>query len=108
MSLDAMIQYLETHPLLAVGLVVLVVLCLGSLIRKLVKAAFILLLIFLAGLYWTHREASSEEWKARLEQLKEKGQKVLDEAAEMAKEKGKEALEKGKKEVEKQLKEKDK
>ena len=106
MSLDAMTQYLEAHPLLAVALIVLAVLCLGSLIKKLVKFAFILILILLAGLYWTHREASSEEWKVRLEQLKEKATEIGQEALVKGKEKLEEGKKKLEKEVEKQLKDK--
>ena len=114
MDIDAIIVYLESHPLAAVGLVVLAVMVLGSIIKKLVKAAAILILIFLAGLYWTNHEASSDEWRTQFEKLKkqatELGEEALEkgeEALEKAKEKGKEKLEKAEKEVKKQLTEDD-
>ena len=118
MDIDAIIIYLESHPLAAVGLVVLAVMVLGSIIKKLVKAAVILILIFLAGLYWTNHEASSDEWQTQFEKLKkkatklgeealEKGEEALKKAKEKAKEEGKEELKKAEKEVKKQLTEDD-
>ena len=108
-QIDALIAYLEANPLVAVVLTVLVVLVLGSIIKKLLKVAFILAVIFLAGLYWTNRQASSDEWKVHLDALKKKGAKLLESGAEKAAEKaveeGKKAIEKGKEEVEKQLSE---
>jgi c-di-AMP phosphodiesterase-like protein len=97
-SLDAFILYLETHPLVAVLLVVIAVMFLGSLIRKLVKVALLLAVVFLVGLYLTHREAE-EDWRMQTELMKQK-------AAELGKdvlEKGKRLLEEGRKELEIQL-----
>ena len=127
MDIDAIIIYLESHPLAAVGLVVLAVMVLGSIIKKLVKAAVILILIFLAGLYWTNHEASSADWRTQFEKLKkkatefgeealekgeealekakEKGEEALEKAKETAKENGEKTLEKAKKEVKKKMKE---
>ena len=104
-QVDALIAYLEANPLVAVVLTVLVVMVLGSIIKKLVKIAFILAVIFLAGLYWTNRQASSDEWKVQLEALKKKGEQLLEKGAEKAVEEGKKAIEKGKEEVEKKLSE---
>lgn len=97
-SLDALILYLEIHPLVAVLLVVIAVMFLGSLIRKLVKVALVLAVVFLVGLYLTHREAE-EDWRVQAELMKQK-------AAELGKdvlEKGKKLLEEGRKELEIQL-----
>lgn len=104
-QVDALIAYLKANPLVAVVLTVLVVMVLGSIIKKLVKVAFILAVIFLAGLYWTNNQASSEEWKVQLEALKKKGEQLLEKGAEEAVKKGKEVIEEGKKEVEKKLSE---
>ena len=98
-SLAAITVYLEAHPLIAVLLVVLAVMFLGSLLRKLIKIAVIMGLIFLAGLYFTHE--ASENWRVQAELVKrqatELGKGVL--------EKGAELLEDRKKELEKQIEE---
>ncbi len=111
MDIDALIVYLESHPLAVMGLVVLAVMVLGSIVKKLMKAAILLILIFLAGLYWTSHEASSDEWQTQFEKLKKKatklGEEALEkgeEALEKAKEKGEEALKKAKKEAKKEVK----
>ena len=99
-SLAAITVYLEAHPLIAVLLVVLAVMFLGSLLRKLIKIAVIMGLIFLAGLYFTHREAS-ENWRVQAELVK----RQATELGKGALEKGAELIEDGKKELEKQIEE---
>lgn len=89
---EALLAYLQAHPLIAVALAVLGVMVLGSIIRKLIKAALILALVLLAGLYWTNRQASSDEWLARLADLQRRGEELLDEGIE----RGRQAVEKGK------------
>jgi len=97
-SLAAIAIYLETHPLIAVLLVVLAVMFLGSLLRKLIKMAVVLGLVLLAFFYYTHREAS-EDWRVRAEMVKkqaiELGKEALDKGAELIAE--------GNKELEKQI-----
>ena len=45
-SLEALVYYLEAHPLITVLLVVMIVMILGSLLRKLIKIALICGLLF--------------------------------------------------------------
>ena len=86
--MEALILYLEAHPLAAVVLALMVGLFVGSLFKQLVKAALILGIVLVVGLYFTHQQAS-EEWRVRADALLEK-------AGEKAREYGQEALEKGK------------
>ena len=86
--MEALIQYLEVHPLAAVVLTLMVGLFVGSLFKKLVKAALFLGIILVVGLYLTQQQAS-EEWRVRADAL-------LKKAGEKAREYGQEALEKGK------------
>ena len=86
--MEALILYLEAHPLAAVVLALMVGLFVGSLFKKLVKAALILGIVLVVGLYFTHQQAS-EEWRVRADAL-------LKKAGEKAREYGQEALEKGK------------
>ena len=97
-SLVAIVIYLETHPLIAVLLVALVVIFLGSLLRKLIKMAVVLGLVLLAFFYYTHREAS-EDWQVRAELVK----KHATELGKQALGRGAELIEQGKKELEKQI-----
>ena len=99
-SVEAIVLYLETHPLIAVLLVVFAVMFVGSLLRKLIKIAVIFGLILLAGLYYTNREAS-EDWRVRADLVKRQATELGKEALQ----KGAELLEEGKKELEKQIKE---
>jgi hypothetical protein len=93
-SLDVLIGYLKSHPLAAVGLVLLAVFLLGSLLKKLVKIALVAALVLLVGLYWVDREAKAD-WRAQAEGLKRRAAKLGQEALE----KGKQALEEGKEEL---------
>jgi len=86
--MEALILYLEAHPLAAVVLALMVGLFVGSLFKKLVKAALILGIVLVVGLYFTHQQASGE-WRVRADAL-------LKKAGEKAREYGQEALEKGK------------
>ena len=99
-SLEALVYYLDAHPLIAVLLVVTVVMFLGSLLRKLIKIALICGVLFLGGLYYTNLEAS-EDWRVRAEMVK--GQAGI--LGKEALKKGAELLQEGKKELEKQLEE---
>ena len=67
-SLAAIIIYLETHPLIAVLLLVLAMIFLGSLLRKLIKIAVVFGLVLLAFFYYTRREAS-EDWHVQTEMI---------------------------------------
>jgi len=103
--MDLLIAYLREHPLIGVGLALLVGMIVGSVFKKLLKLAFWLGLIFLAGLYLTHRDA--EEWQVQADALKRQGQELLKMAGEKAIEYGGEALDKGKSALEKRMQEKD-
>lgn len=97
-SLQALVVYLEAHPLIAVLLVIAVVMFFGSLLRKLIKIALICGLLLLAGLYYTNLEAAAD-WKTQAKIVKAQAG-VL---GKVALEKGAELLQEGKKELEKQL-----
>ena len=97
-SLAEIIIYLETHSLVAILLLVLAMIFLGSLLRKLIKIAVVFGLVLLAFFYYTHREAS-EDWHVQSEMIKkqtiELGKEALD--------RGVELIAEGKKELEKQI-----
>lgn len=67
-SYDAIEAYLTTHPLIAILLAIVLLSFLFSLMRLLVRLAFVLFVVFGIGLYWTHNEASVE-WRARAQEL---------------------------------------
>ncbi|MEE3235322.1 MAG: hypothetical protein VX294_14235 [Candidatus Latescibacterota bacterium] len=67
-SYDAIEAYLTSHPLIAIILAILVLSFLFSLMRLLVRAAFVLFVVLCIGLYWTHNEASVE-WHIRAQEL---------------------------------------
>ena len=102
--MDLLIFYLREHPLIGVGLALLVGMIVGSVFKKLLKLAFWLGLVFCAGLYLTHRDAE-QEWKARAEEIKSQGEELLKMAGEKAMEYGEEALVKGKTALEKRMQE---
>lgn len=97
-QIEGLIIYLQAHPLVALVLVVLGLMVLASLLKKLIKAAFIIAVIFLAGLYWTNMEAESE-WQTQAEVLTKQATKL----GKAALEKGKELFEEGKKKVEEEV-----
>jgi len=99
-QIEGLIIYLEGHPLVALVLVVLGLMVLASLLKKLIKAAFIIAVIFLAGLYWTNMEAESE-WRTQAEVLTKQATKL----GKAALEKGKELFKEGKEELEKKVEE---
>ena len=102
--MDAMIAYLQAHPLVALGLALLAVLLFGSIFGRLLRLAFWLGLVLLVGLYFTHRSAEGE-WRAKAEMLGEQGTELLKKVGEQVKKYGEEALEEGKKAVDKELSE---
>lgn len=102
--MEPLITYLQSHPLIALGLVLLVVLLFGSILRRLLRVAFWLGLVLIIGLYFTHRSAQ-EEWRTSAEKLGEQGVEWLKKAGEQVKKYGGEALEEGKKVIEKELSE---
>ena len=104
--MDLLIGYLREHPLIGVGLALLVGMIVGSVFKKLLKLAFWLGLIFLVGLYLTHRDAE-QEWQTRAAEIKKQGEELLKMAGEKAVEYGEEALDKGKAALEKRMEEKD-
>ena len=97
--MEALIAYLKAHPLIAVLLALVVGLFIGSLFKKLVKAALVLGVISLLALYFVYQQAS-EDWRTRADLLLEK-------AEEKAREYGQEALEKGREALEEHLPEKE-
>jgi ElaB/YqjD/DUF883 family membrane-anchored ribosome-binding protein len=102
--MDPLITYFQAHPLIALGLALLVGLLCGSILRKLMRLAFWLGLVLLIGLYFTHR-AAQEDWRTRAEILREHGAELLKKAGEQVKKYGEDALEGGKRVIEKELSE---
>lgn len=96
-ALQLVVEYLKSHPLVAVAVVVVTVLLLGSIIRRLVRFAVLLCLLLLVGLYWTHREAASD-WQTRAALVKRQAEQLGKEALE----RGGELLEEGKEQLSKQ------
>lgn len=96
--LEISIAYLKSHPLVAVGLGILLGFFLSNLLRRMIRIALILGLILLAGLYWLHRQAEAD-WQVRVERLKHKAAELGRETLE----KGEVLLEEGKQEIQKQL-----
>ncbi len=94
-SPEALVYYLQAHPLVTV---LLVVMFLGSLLRKLIKIAVVRGLLFLVSLYYTNVEAS-EDWRVRARIVKGHAAVLGKEALE----KGTELLQEGKRELEKQI-----
>lgn len=97
-SPEALVYYLQAHPLVTVLLVVMLVMFLGSLLRKLIKIAVVCGLLFLVSLYYTNVEAS-EDWRVRAKIVKGHAAVLGKEALE----KGTELLQEGKRELEKQI-----
>ena len=102
--MDPLIAYFQAHPLIALGLALLVGLILGSIVRKLLRLAFWLGLFFLVGLYFTNR-AAQEEWRAQADLLREQGAELLRKAGEQVRKYGGEALDEGKSVIEEKLSE---
>ena len=91
-SLEAIIAYAEAHPLIAT-LLLLVVVLLGSLLRKIFKVAVVCAIVLLVGLYFTQGDDS--DWWKRVEAIGSKvvmwGEALLEKADEIF-EKGKQQL----------------
>ena len=88
--MEALIAYLEDHPLIALLLAVVAVAVVWSLVKQILKMAVFLAIVLGAGLYFTHQEAQ-EDWKAQGRALFEKAR---DGAGDLL-DKGREALEEG-------------
>ena len=104
--MEILTAYFREHPLIGIGLALLVGMIVGSVFKKLLKLAFWLGLIFLVGLYLTHREAE-QEWQMRANELKRQSEELLKMAGEKAVEYGEKALDKGKSALEKRMQESD-
>jgi ElaB/YqjD/DUF883 family membrane-anchored ribosome-binding protein len=102
--MDPLIAYFQAHPLITLGLALLVGLILGGIVRKLLRLAFWLGLFFLVGLYFTNR-AAQEEWRAKADVLREQGAELLRKAGEQVRKYGGEALDEGKSVIEEKLSE---
>lgn len=102
--MDPLIAYFQAHPLIALALALLVGLFLGSIVRKLLRLAFWLGLLFLVGLYFTNR-AAQEEWRAKADMLREQGVELLRKAGEQVRKYGGDALDEGKSVIEEKLSE---
>ena len=86
--MEALIAYVESNPLVGASLALLIGLFIGSLFKRLIKAALFLGIVAIAALYIV-QERASEEWRGRADI-------ILKKAEEAAKEYGQEYLEKGK------------
>ncbi len=93
-SLEAIIAYAEAHPVIAILLLLVAVVLLGSLLRKIFKVAVICAIILLVGLYFT--EGDDSDWWKRVEAIGSEvmrwGEALLEKADEIF-EKGKQQLE---------------
>jgi len=101
-ELEILVAYLQSHPLVAVALVVLAVLAVGSLLRKLIKLAAILIIVLVAGMYWTREEAAAD-WRVEAERLRQRAEALGAEALE----KGRDLLDEGKAELRRRAEAKD-
>ena len=92
-SLEAIIAYAEAHPVIAILLLVVAVVLLGSLLRKFIKVAVVCAIVLLVGLYFTQRDDS--DWWKRVEAVGSEvaawGEALVEKADEIF-EKGKEQL----------------
>ena len=93
-SLEAIVAYAEAHPVIAILLLLVAVILLGSLLRKIFKVAVVCAIILLVGLYFTQGDDS--DWWKRVEAIGSEvvgwGEALLEKADEIF-EKGKEQLE---------------
>lgn len=93
-SLEVLIAYAEAHPVIAILLLLVAVILLGSLLRKIFKVAVICAIILLVGLYFT--EGDDSDWWKRVEAIGSEvvgwGEALLEKADEIF-EKGKQQLE---------------
>lgn len=93
-SLEALVAYAEAHPVIATLLLLVVMVLLGSLLRKIFKVAVVCAIVLLVGLYFTQGDDS--DWWKRVEAIGGEvvlwGEALLEKADEIF-EKGKEQLE---------------
>ena len=93
-SLELIIAYAEAHPVIAILLLMVAVVLLGSLLRKVFKVAVVCAIVLLVGLYFTHRDDA--DWWKRVEAIGSEvvvwGEALLEKADEIF-EKGKQQLE---------------
>ncbi len=93
-SLEALVAYAEAHPVIATLLLLVVMVLLGSLLRKIFKVAVVCAIVLLVGLYFTQGDDS--DWWKRVEAIGSEvvlwGEALLEKADEIF-EKGKEQLE---------------
>ena len=93
-SLEALVAYAEAHPLIAVLLILVGVVLLGSLLRKIFKVAVVCAIVLLVGLYFTQGDDS--DWWKRVEAIGSEivmwGEALLEKADDIF-EKGKQQLE---------------
>ena len=95
---EALTAYLQAHPLVALILAVLAVMLVGSLLRKLIKLAVLLIVVILIGMYWTHRQADAD-WAVQAERLRQRAGALSEEALK----KGRDLLDQGKRKLRKQM-----
>ncbi len=92
-SLEALVAYAEAHPLIATLLLLVVLVLLGSLLRKVFKVAVVCAIVLLVGLYFTQGDDS--DWWERVEAIGSEvvlwGEALLEKADEIF-EKGKQQL----------------
>ena len=93
-SLEVLVAYAEAHPLIAIVLLLVAVILLGSLLRKIFKVAVVCAIVLLVGLYFTQGDDS--DWWKRVEAIGSEvvmwGEALLEKADDIF-EKGKEQLE---------------
>ena len=93
-SLESLVAYAEAHPVIATLLLLVVMVLLGSLLRKIFKVAVVCAIVLLVGLYFTQGDDS--DWWKRVEAIGSEvvmwGEALLEKADEIF-EKGKQQLE---------------
>ena len=93
-SLESLVAYAEAHPVIATLLLLVVMVLLGSLLRKIFKVAVVCAIVLLVGLYFTQGDDS--DWWKRVEAIGSEvvmwGEALLEKADELF-EKGKQQLE---------------
>ena len=90
--MEALITYLQNNPIVGAALALVIGLFIGSLFKKLIKAALFLGIVAIVTLYIV-QEKASEEWRERADVILKRAEEAAKEVGEQYLEKGKEALE---------------
>jgi membrane protein implicated in regulation of membrane protease activity len=109
--MDTVINYLSANPLLAIAAALILIVFLFLLIRKLIKWAIILFIIFAIVVTFIYKGAKDSEKPKLIRDLEKKSEQVIqkvDESIEKGKEKVKDNFEPGQKEIKETIEDKQK